>query len=1696
VELSTDFDADLVTGLELVLGPAPVGPKISFTPTPVADQQSGGIHFQAGTEQVDQDPDPKFVLRFPENLFGQSRTFQFFLQAPDFTSPPFAIRANLLSARGRIATAEVSMLVTGDPITLGPSSRGTVLIQIACQPGITCLPPADAGPAPNRPPVMAPINGGNPISISVGHTLTITLDAFDPDGDVLTYSADRAQMMALVGDKAFDPATQTFTYTPTMAAVRTDPYPVTFTVADPHGGTDMKTVSIVVVQTGSTFFFQPLAALVGLEGERMTIRIGVNNPDSVPLTFTLDQSGLPPGLPASFDSVSMMFNWVPAFGTARPAPYPVTFTATGMGRMASMTTNIIVIPNDRPPILSLPATLTVKAGVRAAVPFDVSDPDGDRVTVTLDSSALPAGNDAAVAGTTLSWTPKVADVRPDPYVAKLTANDGRGGVTTASIGLVVSMSGSAPLFTPISLQRVVEGRQLSFIVKATDPDMGMVTTTMDATGLPPGSPAFQSGIFAWTPSVGTARQEPYGVKFTATDTTSLSTTMLVTIAVDPDRGVGVPSSLAIGTQPVNITAGSPLPAVTARVLDETGSLASTSTILVTATLDSNPSSGMLAGTTSVNAAAGIATFNNLRLDKAGTGYTLRMSSPGVFPAISNAFNVTPGAADHLVFAAQPMSVAPGATMAPVVVDVVDSVGNPTPASGQVHIALAANPAGATLSGTADVAAPNGVATFSNLSVSRAATGLHLVATFGTLGMVQSDAFDVITGFDGGVHDGGVQDGGVRDGGAQDGGAQDGGAQDGGAQDGGAQDGGAQDGGAQDGGAQDGGAQDGGTGPLLAPIAPGTVTAGVAANLTLKAIDALGNPIITYRGTVHFTSSDSAATLPANYTFTAGDQGVHVFTGGLTLRTVGSQTVTATDTAMSGVNGTQTGIQVVPGGAAKLLVTNVPSPTIAGVANDVEVTVLDAFNNYATGYTGTIHFTSSDSTATLPANYTFAAGDQGKHLFSGGVTFHAGGTQSVTATDTADATITGTQPGISVCVPETDSAFCARLGKNCDPLNGTDNCGSPRSVTSCGTCPADQHCAANVCACNETDTEMCYRLAISCGPISGTDRCGFARNISSCGTCNAALGSTCQANGLCTPICSTLPFSIPGNPVPEMSRADIWDAIQAITPDTLSTVYVGGVTGCGGCGNTFLQIGDRADRSSSFTFVTPTGLGTVYNSDRGFEITPDGLTLIFINGDTDSASCGTPAPTGFLQATRSARGQAAFSTPVQGDFVNINAQLAGFGSGATPLVPVLSADGLAFYYLVYGAQVPDGGTNPNGTYESLRTSTSTPFPAGTRMPSPLSDYTVSAISYDRLTLFVETGDYFLHLFTRTHVSLPFTNPNLPAIGMQNDFIFRSHINDACSELWTTWAPGGCFREDTHKLTRCMLSCPSGQCSNDTCVSACSAFAFAAPNDTTNRIVSNAGQDALEGVRGDGLTYIYGKTGGCGGAFMPTVADWSGMGYTERLQSQLAGILRGGEEGFALSLDGTTLVGLHPDSKGITQVTRVGSGTDFGTSINDTPFAAINSQIAALGSTTTVDNPVLGGLDRNLLYRVSNATNAANNGYYEAVRSDTTQAFPAGTRLTSTVVQGTGGMGSLSADGRTLFTTYPTPSSPPNFWVTHAFSRTDRLGTFPDTFTVVGDPNPDGGASVFRPKITADCKTLFANGRQSGCSLEDIYKLPQP
>ncbi|MFB3915173.1 MAG: kelch repeat-containing protein [Terriglobales bacterium] len=116
----------------------------------------------------------------------------------------------------------------------------------------------------------------------------------------------------------------------------------------------------------------------------------------------------------------------------------------------------------------------------------------------------------------------------------------------------------------------------------------------------------------------------------------------------------------------------------------------------------------------------------------------------------------------------------------------------------------------------------------------------------------------------------------------------------------------------------------------------------------------------------------------------------------------------------------TGTLAVSGPATGLQVAGFPSPIQAGTPASFTVTAIDAHGNVAAGYTGTVHFTSSDTAAVLPANYTFTGAgpglDNGSHTFN--ATFNTvASNQTITATDSVNS-LSSTQSHINVTAPPT------------------------------------------------------------------------------------------------------------------------------------------------------------------------------------------------------------------------------------------------------------------------------------------------------------------------------------------------------------------------------------------------------------------------------------------------------------------------------------------------------------------------------------------------------------------------------------------------------------------------------------------------------------------------------------------------------
>ncbi len=213
-------------------------------------------------------------------------------------------------------------------------------------------------------------------------------------------------------------------------------------------------------------------------------------------------------------------------------------------------------------------------------------------------------------------------------------------------------------------------------------------------------------------------------------------------------------------------------------------------------------------------------------------------------------------------------------------------------------------------------------------------------------------------------------------------------------------------------------------------APSATTAGAALPLTLSAVDANGNVVSDFTGNVHLTTTDPRMS-GLTFTFTAADAGTHTFASGVSLYTAGSQTISiAGPAALAG----SASINVNSAAASRFVIT-ADATAVAGSPASFTITAQDAYGNLAADYTGTIHFTSNDPQASLPADYTFSAADAGIATFS--TTLKTAGNRTITAIDTTN----GMTRGVSSAINVTPSA-ATTLGL----VGGGGHIGSPHIVT--------------------------------------------------------------------------------------------------------------------------------------------------------------------------------------------------------------------------------------------------------------------------------------------------------------------------------------------------------------------------------------------------------------------------------------------------------------------------------------------------------------------------------------------------------------------------------------------------------------------------------------------------------------------------
>jgi len=228
-----------------------------------------------------------------------------------------------------------------------------------------------------------------------------------------------------------------------------------------------------------------------------------------------------------------------------------------------------------------------------------------------------------------------------------------------------------------------------------------------------------AGYHIVTPVGGTCGGQLSGSAYTTSAVTA-NCTVVASFAPNPDH-------LAISTVSDG-SAGVALGTVTVTVLDAADNPVTGDANGVTMTIASGPDNSFdAASTTTASFISGVATFNNLIIDKAGSGYTLTATDAGdVLDVSSNAFMISPAMAAALKFTPSSGDITQGETLGNVTVTEYDAFDNVT-ADSSTQVTLAADSCGGTALGNGTLS--DGSITFSTTVKFRTvAAGISLSAT--------------------------------------------------------------------------------------------------------------------------------------------------------------------------------------------------------------------------------------------------------------------------------------------------------------------------------------------------------------------------------------------------------------------------------------------------------------------------------------------------------------------------------------------------------------------------------------------------------------------------------------------------------------------------------------------------------------------------------------------------------------------------------------------------------------------------------------------------------------------------------------------------------------------------------------------------------------------------------------------------------
>ena len=336
-----------------------------------------------------------------------------------------------------------------------------------------------------------------PIIVPVGQKFSFDFDAFDPDGDAITYRLSGTSY----GGPSIDPNTGELTWYAqfnTFLPGETSQYRTFNVVADDgNGGQGFTQLSLLAVEPtlenqvpeitstangiaalDRPYFYSVTAR--DLDGDSLTYRL-LDSPEGM----VIDPNGLIAWQPDAED-----------FGD-RTVTVEVSDYRGGTARQTFNLNVVSQVNNSAPAIVSNPA-LAATVGRQYAYDLEAIDPDGDLVALGLDSGPIGMRFDAE--NGKLLWTPTAEQL--GPHQVSIRASDPNGASTSHTFEINVRGINVAPIISSTPSTQASVGNPYRYQVKAIDIEGD--TLSYRLTDAPEGAQIDElTGLVEWIPdSVG------------------------------------------------------------------------------------------------------------------------------------------------------------------------------------------------------------------------------------------------------------------------------------------------------------------------------------------------------------------------------------------------------------------------------------------------------------------------------------------------------------------------------------------------------------------------------------------------------------------------------------------------------------------------------------------------------------------------------------------------------------------------------------------------------------------------------------------------------------------------------------------------------------------------------------------------------------------------------------------------------------------------------------------------------------------------------------------------------------------------------------------------------------------------------------------------------------------------------------------